>query len=104
MTTLRTPGSCSGADGILHDEREPKNKAPWPDPMPSMLETRPFNAVWDVIKKWDINVPDVYSGYCGATGNHVRSILASLLDMTTDDWNDVRASLDGEREYRNRDV
>ena len=50
----------------------------WPDPTPEMLETPEFNAVWDCIKKWDINVPDVYRGYCGANGNHVRAILDAL--------------------------
>lgn len=50
----------------------------WPDPTPAMLETSEFNAVWRCIKSWGINVPHVYSGYCGATGNHVRAILDAL--------------------------
>lgn len=50
----------------------------WPDPTPEMLDTPEFNAIWDCIKKWDINVPDAYVGYCGATGNHVRAILEAL--------------------------
>lgn len=53
-------------------------KIPWPDPAPEELDMAEFNAVWAVIKSWDINVPDVYSGYCGATGNHVRAILDAL--------------------------
>lgn len=36
-------------------------------------------AVWQLIKRWDINVPDVYSGYMGANGNHVRAILDVLM-------------------------
>lgn len=52
--------------------------AAWPDPTPEMLQDPKFNAVWHVIKSWDINVPEVYSGYCGATGNHVRAILDAL--------------------------
>jgi len=57
---------------------EPTVKRPWPDPTPEMLETPEFEAVWQCIKRWDINVPDVYAGYCGATGNHVRAILDAL--------------------------
>lgn len=53
----------------------------WPDPTPEMLDDPRFNAIWNVIKDWDINVPDVYAGYCSATGNHVRKILDSLPDV-----------------------
>lgn len=48
---------------------------PWPDPTPEMLASPKFNAVWECIKSWDIHVPGAYTGYCGATGNHVRAIL-----------------------------
>lgn len=50
----------------------------WPDPTPEMLDDPRFEAIWQVIKSWDINVPAAYSGYCGATGNHVRAILDAL--------------------------
>lgn len=50
----------------------------WPDPTPEMLESPEFNAVWERIKHWDINVPGAYGGYTGATGNHVRAILDAL--------------------------
>ena len=53
-------------------------KAPWPDPNPEMLDDPAFNAIWNTIKTWDINVPDVYDGYCEATGNHARAILDAL--------------------------
>jgi hypothetical protein len=46
----------------------------WPDPTPEMLADPLFEAIWHVIKTWDINVPDIYLGYCGATGNHARAI------------------------------
>ena len=51
---------------------------PWPDPTPEMLDDPRFEAVWRCIKHWDINVPEAYSGYMGATGNHVRAILDAL--------------------------
>lgn len=50
----------------------------WPDPTPEMLADPKFEAIWQRIKHWDINVPEVYSGYCGANGNHVRAILDAL--------------------------
>lgn len=54
---------------------------PWPDPTPEMVDSPEFEAVWQCIKDWDINVPDV--GYWhGATGNHVRAILDALREAT----------------------
>jgi hypothetical protein len=50
----------------------------WPDPTTEMLADPRFEAVWQVIKTWDINVPSAYGGYCGATGNHVRAILDAI--------------------------
>ena len=60
--------------------RKPKNPAPWPDPKALDLGRVDFNAVWDCIKTWDINVPEVDGEdmYSGATGNHVMSILLAL--------------------------
>jgi hypothetical protein len=50
----------------------------WPSPTPEMLDDPQFNAIWDVIQTWDINVPHIYEGYVGASGNHVRAILDAL--------------------------
>lgn len=51
------------------------NPGGWPDPSPEMLNGDPlFDAIWQTIKRWDVNVPGVYLGYMGATGNHVRAI------------------------------
>lgn len=58
---------------------EPSEGAkPWPDPTPEMLSSVLFEAIWQTIKTWDINVPGVYAGYMGATGNHARAILDGL--------------------------
>lgn len=57
---------------------EPQNPRPWPSPTPEMMETPEFNAIWDCIKHWDVNVPEAYAGYCGANGSHVRAILDAL--------------------------
>jgi hypothetical protein len=37
-----------------------------------------FDAIWNVIKSWDIAVPEYYSGYTGAMGNHVQLILDAI--------------------------
>lgn len=49
-----------------------------PNPTKRDLEDPIFNSIWKVIKKWDINVPECYSGYCGANGSHVMLILKAL--------------------------
>jgi hypothetical protein len=57
----------------------PKGPTSWPNPTPEMLNDPTFNAIWTVIKSWDINVPAEYSGYCGATGNHVLAIWGAIM-------------------------
>ena len=56
----------------------PARTIEWPDPTPEMLNNPTFNKIWNCIKSWDINVPEAYQGYCGATGNHARAILDAL--------------------------
>ena len=48
------------------------------DPTPEMQTDPLWNAIWDEIKTWDINVPTEYAGYCGATGNHVTAIFLAI--------------------------
>ena len=48
------------------------------DPKPGETETPLFNAIWEVIKGWDINVPEEYGGYMGAIGNHVCAIIDAI--------------------------
>jgi hypothetical protein len=50
----------------------------WRSPSVEETKTPIFNAIWDVIKRWDVNVPDQYEGYCGANGNHVIQIMESV--------------------------
>lgn len=50
----------------------------WPDPTEVELSDPRFDAIWGVIKGWGINVPHVYPGYSGVTGNHVVAILHAL--------------------------
>ena len=51
-----------------------------PNPTPQMLEGDPvFEAIWQVIKKWDINVPEYYHGYCSGNGSHVALIYNAIM-------------------------
>lgn len=71
---LMNPGDQMLSPRLIRDGAPP-NPIGWPDPTPAMLNDDPlFDAIWQTIKAWDINVPTAYAGYCGATGNHVRAI------------------------------
>lgn len=48
------------------------------DPPEWILDDPMFVAIWKEIKSWDINVPQEYDGYCGATGNHVMAIYNAI--------------------------
>jgi hypothetical protein len=48
------------------------------DPTPDMQTDALWNAIWNEIKTWDINVPTEYQGYCGATGNHATAIYLAV--------------------------
>lgn len=49
-----------------------------PNPSKEDLDSPLFNAIWDVIKSWDVNVPAYYVGYCGANGSHAKLILEAI--------------------------
>lgn len=50
-----------------------------PNPTKDTLESDLiFEAIWQCIKSWDINVPEYYQGYCGANGSHVQLIVNAL--------------------------
>ena len=49
-----------------------------PNPADTDLADPLFNAIWEVIKTWDVNVPELYVGYCGANGSHVMLILDAV--------------------------
>ena len=53
------------------------------DPKPEEINTLEFNAVWNIIKHWDIGLPEDIGPeqcqlYSGGTGNHVCAILDAL--------------------------
>lgn len=49
-----------------------------PSPTEEQIASPEFQALWEVIKSWDINVPEFYKGYCGANGSHVMLLLGAL--------------------------
>lgn len=53
-------------------------KIEMPNPTEADLESPEFEAIWQLIKSWDVNVPSHYEGYCGANGSHVKMILDAL--------------------------
>jgi hypothetical protein len=80
------------------------NPDPWLEPTPHMLLRPDFEAVWQAIRRWDINVPTVYRGYCGASGNHVRVILDAIdqarVEGTPADRNALLREVLGDDVYR----
>jgi hypothetical protein len=48
------------------------------DPTPEMHGDPVWEAIWNEIKTWDVNVPTEYVGYEGATGNHVTAIYLAI--------------------------
>jgi|HubBroStandDraft_6_1064221.scaffolds.fasta_scaffold383582_1 hypothetical protein len=65
------------------------------DPTPEMLTDPLWNAIWDEIKPWDIHVPSEYSGYCGATGNHVTAIFLAIEAQLERRFESLVASMGG---------
>jgi hypothetical protein len=53
-----------------------------PNPTPEQLASPEFQAIWSVIKAWDVNVPDYYKGYSHSSGSHVALILEALESQT----------------------
>lgn len=49
-----------------------------PSPSNSEINSDEFIAIWNVIKTWDIKVPEYDIGYMGANGSHVKLIMDSL--------------------------
>jgi hypothetical protein len=53
-----------------------------PSPTEEQRESPEFEAVWQAIKTWDVNVPEYYDGYCGANGSHVKLIVDGIAEAT----------------------
>jgi hypothetical protein len=64
------------------DNSEPVLKD-MPYPRSEDLSDPTFQAIWRVIKTWDINVQDHYRGYWAATGSHAMLILNEVRALKT---------------------
>jgi hypothetical protein len=51
-----------------------------PNPTPADISSEAFQALWPVLKDWDVNVPTHYSGYMGFNGSHMKIILNALVE------------------------
>lgn len=49
-----------------------------PNPSPAELLLPEFEALWQVVKNWDINVRTHYRLYCSGNGSHVKMLLDGL--------------------------
>lgn len=74
---------CAHGNPLRGQDRKPLDPTcgcqarPWPEPTKKQLSSPEFDAIWNVIKTWNICVPEVngHGMYTSATGNHVRAIL-----------------------------
>jgi len=61
---------------VCIDNKRIKKKMP--NPTPEEMASPQFESIWNIIKTWDINVPEYYNGYAGGNGSHVKLILDEL--------------------------
>lgn len=69
-----------GGEPRTKEENSASNsfKKSLPNPSKKTQDAPEFNAIWNCIKTWDVNVPEYYEGYCGANGSHVQLILNAI--------------------------
>jgi len=61
-----------------------------PNPSNEDLNDPIFNSIWNIIKSWDINVPDYYKGYMSGNGSHVKLILDEVrINLRDSKINDI---------------
>ncbi|BDD79805.1 hypothetical protein [Burkholderia phage FLC9] len=72
-----------GKEAVDHSAEGRAGLTAMPNPTDDDLNSPLFEAIWQVIKKWDVNVPEFYAGYCGANGSHAKLILDSILAKGT---------------------
>ena len=85
---------ANGIHAVIFKLREPEDTVPtigksskqqfgmfaMPNPTPAMLANDPiWDAIYETIKDWDVNVPEYYNGYCGATGSHATLIYDAIM-------------------------
>jgi hypothetical protein len=68
-------------------------KVEMPNPNRQEIESPLFNAIYETIKTWDINVPGAYGGYCAATGSHVKAIMDGMISNLEQQKEEVETTL-----------
>lgn len=56
-----------------------------PNPSEKEMNTQLFNKIFEVIKDWDINAPDYYSGYMSGNGSHVKLLMDAIIPALRED-------------------
>lgn len=84
VVVITSPESIDGAAIATAELNNASGYLEMPNPSDKDLKDPVFNAIWDVIKKWDVNVPSHYAGYCGANGSHVMLILDEVRKVKTE--------------------
>lgn len=56
-------------------QTSPDIRKDMPSPSDDEMRTELFNQIFEVVKDWDINVPEYYSGYTSGNGSHVKLLL-----------------------------
>ena len=51
---------------------------PMPSPSQEEMDSELFNAIWKIVKDWDIGDPNYYTGYTGGNGSHVKILLDAI--------------------------
>jgi hypothetical protein len=84
MTTLRSVDIPTPKKLAKIREKEGLTPATYnySNPTIEMIHDPIWNAIWDEIKTWDINVPYEYIGYMGATGSHATAIYKAIVDIS----------------------
>ncbi len=63
---------------IRLNKRNKKKYKVMPNPSLDEINSSDFEAIWEIIKDWDINARDYYDGYTSGNGSHVKLILDNL--------------------------
>lgn len=45
-----------------------------PNPSKEDINTELFNQIYNIIKDWDISIPEYYNGYTSGNGSHAKLI------------------------------
>lgn len=69
-----------------------------PSPSKEEINTQLFNQIFDLIKNWDINVPDYYKGYTSGNGSHVKLLLDVILPALREDK--INSIIDDKKEQK----